>query len=186
MRKLKLQVQISIDGYVCGPNNEMDWMTRYIDTAGKEYVNQLTDTSSTILLGRKMAGGFIDYWTKVAADPVSPEYAFGKKMIDIPKVVFTKTLQSTDWVNTTLATGDLAEEINKLKNAEGKDILMYGGACFDASVIKTGLIDEYHLLVNPTAIGTGKAIFTGITNLELIKATPLSSGKVALAYKPKK
>jgi dihydrofolate reductase len=185
MRKLKLQVQISVDGYICGPNDEMDWMTWNLDRKLIDYISTLTDSSDNILLGRKMAGGFINYWSGVVANPGSPEHAFGKKMIDTPKVVFTKTMTTTDWPNTTLATGDLAEEIVKLKNQPGKDIIMYGGASFDAAVIGAGLIDEMHLFVNPVAVGQGKAIFKGRTNLELVQALPFSCGIVVHVYKPK-
>lgn len=185
MRKVKLQVQISVDGYICGPNGEMDWMTWNLDGKLIEYITELTDSSDTILMGRKMAGGFIDYWTGVVANPESPEHSFGKKMIDTPKVVFTKTMDTTDWPNTTLAKGDLTEEVNKLKSQEGKDIIMYGGASFDASMIKAGLIDELHLFINPTAIGTGMAIFADRTNLKLVKATAFECGIVVIVYQPR-
>ena len=114
MRKLKLQVQMSIDGYVAGPNGEMDFMTWEWDDELKNYVTDLTDTIDTILLGRKMAGGFIDHWTNVTSHPESPEYTFAKKMVDYPKVVFSKTLTESTWNNTSMATGDLAEEVKRL------------------------------------------------------------------------
>jgi dihydrofolate reductase len=116
MRKLKLQVQMTADGYVAGPKGELDWMSFNWDNGIMNYVNELTDSVSTILLGRKMTEGFISYWTKVVSDPASPEYAFGKKMVDIPKVVFTKTLSISNWDNTVIANGELSKEIKKLKN----------------------------------------------------------------------
>lgn len=189
MRKLKLQVQVTVDGYVAGPNGEMDWMTFGQDDALEAYVNALTDSSDTILLGRKMTEGFINYWTDVVTNqPDSREFAFARKMVDTPKVVFTKTLTQSVWDNTVLATGDLTDEIANLKKQDGNDILVYGGATFVSALIEHGLIDEYHLFVNPTAIGTGMSIFRQLNRnlpLTLVNATPFSCGEVVLQYRPK-
>src|SRR3990167_4869090 len=126
MRKLKLQVQMSVDGFVARPNGELDWMKWDWDDELKNYVNQLTDSADTILLGRKMTDGFISYWANVK--PESEEYPFAKKMVNTPKVVFTKTLKQSEWENTSLAKGNLDDEIKKIKNQKGKDIVVYGGA----------------------------------------------------------
>ena len=110
-------------------------------------------------------------------------------MIDTPKVVFTKTLDKSEWKNTTLAKGNLTDEINKLRNRSGKDIIVYGGASFVSSLIKEGLIDEFHLFINPAAIGSGMKIFENIErkqNLKLIKSIPFDSGIVLLHYEPEK
>ena len=130
MRKLKLQVQISVNGFVGGPNGELDWMTWDWDNKLKSYVSELTDTVDTILLGRKMTDGFISYWSIVLKDKNNPEYDAAKIFIDTPKVVFTKTLEKSEWVNTELAKGDIVEEVNDLKEQNGKDIIVYGGASF--------------------------------------------------------
>jgi dihydrofolate reductase len=191
MRKLKLQMQLSIDGFVAGPNGEMDWMTWNWDDKIKDYVTELTDSSDCILLGGHMPGGFIPYWESVVANPENPEHggiagaAFGKKMVDTPKVVFTKTIEKSTWNNTVLAKGDITEEVNRLKAQSGKDIITYGGANFASSLIKYNLIDEYHLFINPTPIGNGMAIFKEIgqnMNLKLVKATPFECGIVVLHY----
>ncbi|WP_428664247.1 dihydrofolate reductase family protein [Runella sp.] len=188
MRKLKLQVQMSLDGYIAGPNGEMDFMTWEWDDELKNYVTELTDSSDTILLGRKMAGGFINHWTNATTNPDSPEYEFARKMVDYPKVVFSKTLTESEWNNTVVANGDLADEVNQLKNREGKDLIVYGGAGFDVSLVKAGLIDELHLFVNPAAIGKGLSIFEGLEanrNYKLAKAIPFECGIVVMHYEPK-
>lgn len=154
-----------------------------------ERVNELTDSSDTILLGRKMTDGFINYWTRAADKPENPDYSFAQKMVNIPKVVFSKTVTESRWINTTVANGDLTEEIEKLKNSEGKDILVYGGASFVSSLIKNNLIDEYHLIVNPVAIGKGLRIFGDLeekSKLRLIKSEAFSTGEVELFYEPQK
>jgi dihydrofolate reductase len=183
-------VQISIDGYIAGPNGEMDWMVWNWDDKLKNYVFELTKPIDTIILGRKMTDGFISYWSDIMmTKPDDPFYEFAKKMIETPKVVFTKTLKESQWVNTVLATGDLTDEIIKLKNENGGHIIVYGGATFDSSLIKAWLIHEFHLFINPAAIGSGMAIFKDISELQkfsLIKSTPFDCGIVELQYEPKR
>src|SRR5215475_11441193 len=189
LRKLKMQVRMSIDGYIAGPNGEMDWMIWDLDDKIKNHISELIESVDTIILGRKMTDGFISYWSEVMTKPDDPFYAFAKKMIEIPKVVFTKTLKVSKWMNTEIATGDLTDEIMKLKSKSGKDIMVYGGATFDSSLIKAGLIDEFHLLIDPAAIGSGMAIFKDLKEIQkftMIKSTPFDSGIVELHLEPKR
>jgi dihydrofolate reductase len=189
MRKLKLQVQISVDGYVGGPNGELDWMTWDMDDQLGDYINEITDSSDTIFLGRKMADGFIRHWTGMLSRPNDASYAFARKMVDTPKVVFTKTLEQSDpmvmgWYNTKLAKGKLEDEVNFHKNQDGKDIIVYGGATLVSGLIAENLIDELHLFVNPAAIGTGLKIFNQRTKLKLQKSTQYECGINVSVYKP--
>ena len=189
LRKLKLHVQMSIDGCIAGPNGEMDWMVGLQDDKIMKYENELMESIDTILLGRKMTDVFISYWSDVIKKPDDPWYAFAKKMIEIPKVVFTKTLKKSKWINTDIATGDITDEIMKLKRQEGKDIVVYGGASFDSSLIKLGLIDEFLLFINPVAIGNGMTIFKNLNEIQefnLIKSIAFDSGEVLLHYETKK
>jgi dihydrofolate reductase len=179
MRTLKLQVQITLDGFIAGPNGEMDWLTFDWDDELKQYVSTLTNPVDTIILGRKLAQEFIPHW---AANP-EPEGA--DKINATPKVVFTKTLTESDWVNTVLATNDLVAEITALKEQDGQDVIVYGGASFVSSLIKHNLIDEYHLFVNPAAIGNGLPIFRDLDQklrLNLVAAKAFSCGIVVLHY----
>jgi dihydrofolate reductase len=123
----------------------------------------------------------------VAADPSHPEHSAGIKFTDTPKVVFSQTLEKSEWANTVLAKGNLAEEITRLKNQPGKDIIAYGGATFVSELVKHNLIDEYHLFINQAAIGNGRSIFKALDqqqNLTLVKATAFSCGIVVLNYAP--
>jgi dihydrofolate reductase len=123
----------------------------------------------------------------VAKNPKSRDYAFAKKMVDTPKVVFTRTLDESRWPNIVLAKGDIVEEVNALKTRPGKDLLVYGGAGFVSSLINNDLIDEYHLLVNPVAIGDGLTIFSGpgrYVKLKQIGATPYECGITVHDYLP--
>ncbi len=113
MRKLKLQMHVTLDGFVAGPNGELDWMNRSED--GFEFAKSLIDSSDTILMGIKMTDGFMNYWEYVVNnEPESPEFVFAKKMVDTPKVVFSRTLNESRWTNTVLAKGNLTDEIAKL------------------------------------------------------------------------
>jgi dihydrofolate reductase len=185
MRKLKLQMQTTINGYVAGANGQKDWMTWNPDNELIAFMNSLLDTSDTLLLGRKTAEVILNYWENTAKN--TPDAPFAKKIVDIPKVVFTKTLDKSTWNNTTLAKGNLVEEIANLKKQNGKDILVFGGVGFVSSLIKEGLIDEYHLIVNPTAINNGMTIFNSLDSTR--KFTPIQAklypgGKIVLSYKP--
>jgi dihydrofolate reductase len=190
MRKLKLHVDISVDGCIAGPNNEMDWIDFTWNEKLMEYEYRLHEPVDTILLGRKMTNEFVSYWSNVTNKPDDPWNTFAKKMIETPKIVFTKTLRKSEWPNTEIATGDLKEEITKLKSKEGGgDIIVYGGASFDSSLIKENLIDEYYLFINPVAIGNGKTIFKDmkdIRKLSLIESIPFDSGTVLLHYEVKR
>lgn len=189
MRKLKLQVQMTVDGYIAGPNGEMDFMVWDWDDELKNYVKEITEPVDCIVLGRKLAEGFIPYWATVASNPDHPEFTAGKKFTDTAKVVFTNTLDKSQWDNTVLAKGDLAREITKLKKQDGKDLIAYGGATFVSALIKQRLIDEFHLFINPTALGKGMTIFKELDSkqdLNLVKAASFGCGVVVLNYEPKR
>jgi dihydrofolate reductase len=180
MRKLKLQVQMTVDGYIAGPNGELNFTLREWDDELKKYVGDITEPVDCIVLGRKLAEGFIPHWAS------HPEQEGASKFNTTHKVVFTKTLEKSEWPDTVLAKGDLVEEINKLKAQDGQDIIAYGGATFVSALIKAGLIDEFHLFINPAAIGSGLQIFDGRQNLKLKKSTAFACGMVVLCYEPRR
>ena len=176
---------MTINGYVGGPNGENDWMTWNPDDEFIAFMVSVLDSSDTLLLGRKLAeGGFVEFWQNTAEK--NPAHPFAKKIAALPKIVFSKSLDKSTWDNTTLAKGDLAEEVARLKEQEGKDILVFGGANFVSSLIKEGLIDEYHLIINPTAMGKGMTIFNSLDTIQ--KFTPIQSrlypgGKTVLSFR---
>lgn len=184
MRKLKLQAQITVDGFVGGPDGQLDWMTFDMDEKLLAFINRLTDSSDTILLGRKMTEGFVKYWEHITTQPKSPEYDFAQKMVGMPKVVFSKTAKKIEGKNVRLENGPLVEAVNRLKSQPGKDIVVYGGASFVSSLIENRLIDELNLFVNPVAIGSGLRIFSARTPLTLIGSVAYASGIVVNTYMP--
>lgn len=190
MRKLKLQIQITVDGFVAGSEGQLDWMqldwmTPTSDERLHAFINHLTDTSDTILLGRKMTEGFIKHWEQVITQPDSPEYSFAQKMVGTPKVVFSKTVDRVDGQNVRVENAPIVEAVNHLKRQAGKDILVYGGATFVSSLIENRLIDELNLFVNPVAIGNGMRMFGGREILKLTGSTAYTDGVVVNTYEIK-
>lgn len=193
MRRLKLQMQISIDGFVStGPNDEQHWVTWAWEEI-RSHVLALADSSDTILIGRKLAIDYIPYWQDTFTRPDDPMHEVAERIVAMKKVVFTKTMKPSDpqvgtWNNTVLATGNLVDEVNKLKQQNGKDIIVYGGSSFVSALIKEGLIDEFHLFVNPVVLGHGEPIFDGLKNykqLQLKHSMVYPSGIVLLQYEIK-
>jgi dihydrofolate reductase len=193
MRKLILMVQLSVDGYMSEKDGNTNWMVynwgsewTWDDELRKYFIN-LTASTDCILLSRKMAvEGYFDYWAGVAADTGLPQSVFAKNIVAAHKVVFTKTLEQSVWDNADLAKGDLKKEVKKLKKQEGKNMMVYGGATFVSVLIEAGLIDEYQLFINPTALGSGTSIFKKRTNLQLVNERSFVCGVTVLKYeKPK-
>ncbi|MFI5161544.1 MAG: dihydrofolate reductase family protein [Sphingobacteriales bacterium] len=192
MRKLKLQMQTTIDGFVSGPNGEQDWVFasgKKDPEALQQVVNfsvELASGCDTILLGRKLPqGGFVDYWTNVGENqPENPWNPFGKLMASHRKIVFSRTGTEVTGLNVEMAKGDLATVVNELKNQPGKDMIVYGGVGFVSSLVDLNLIDEYYLIVNPIAIGSGLSIFKERKLLELKSSMAFKHGKILNKYLP--
>jgi dihydrofolate reductase len=185
MRKLKLQMQISVDGFnSTGPNDEQKWATWAWDEI-KQDVLDLASSCDTELIGRKLAVDYIPFWTDTLTQPESMMYEAAKVKAGQKKIVFTKTLDKSVWENTELAKGDLKDEVNKLKNQRGKDIIVYGGSSFVADLVKESLIDEFYLFVNPVALGQGVPIFDKLKewqHLNLVKSKTFDCGIILIHY----
>ena len=178
-------MQVSIDGFVqYGENDDQKWVTWAWDEI-KQYVLNLLDTSDIIIIGRKLAVDYIPYWQDTFTKPDDPMYEVAKKIVSAKKIVFTKTIDRSVWDNTDLAKGNLVDEIKKLKSQNGKDIIVYGGSSFVSTLVKEGLIDEFHLFFNPVALGEGVPIFDQLENikqLKLKKSITYDCGIVLLNY----
>lgn len=190
MRKIKLQMQLSLDGFVSGAQGEMDWLIADWDEVLRNYVTCLTNSADTFLLGRATGEGMAVYWPTVPGNPESKEEEkwMAEKLNRSAKIVFSKTVTHINWTNVRVA-NDIVEEVRELKKEPGKDIIIYGGAGIVSSFIRENLIDEYHLFINPVIIGKGKTIFNNVketTNLKLIKTIQSVTGIVVLQYVPQK
>ena len=211
-RKLVLKMSVSLDGFVSGPNGEIDWIFRTVGDSTKWIVDTLR-SAGVHVMGSRTYQDMAAYWPS-SDSPLAPA------MNDIPKVVFSRSgihggnvmdrttraladakkelaahpngatptaavLQS--WAEPTVARGDLAEEVVRLKEQPGNFILAHGGAGFARSLVATGLIDEFRLVIHPVVLGRGQPLFSGLRsplNLQLISATPFGSGIVAAVYQP--
>lgn len=186
MSKLKLQTQITIDGYMEGPDGRMDWMTPEWSDDMTAYSGALHESVDRIVLGRKLAESFIPAWAARREDPQGETPEAIEWMNNTPKVVFSRTLTDAPWENTTIAAGDLAEIMNRLKSVGG-DLITYGGGPLASGLLAEGLIDEVHLFVNPTATGGGVSVFGDLdayARLRLVSATLFDCGVSALHYAP--
>jgi len=188
MRTLKLQMQITIDGFVARPDGTQDWMKTGMDKKAVERVIHIADESDTIIMGRKMSKDFLPYWEKLvdSGDTSNPEWGIGTRMVEMKKIIFSKTLKTTDGRNARVENGDMKTVINKLKSEPGKDILVYGGANFVSNLIKEDLIDDYYFFVNPVGIGEGMKIIYGTKKLKFVETIPYTSGVIVNHYKPER
>ena len=180
MARLKLQMQISVDGF----NPEGGDENAYRDEE-RDYSLDLLRGADVILLGRKTAADFIPYWDKAAEDPDNSWQEVARHISEARKIVFSSSADHPDWRNSVVETGDLADAINRLKSENDKDIIVYGGVSFVKSLIRRNLVDEFHLFVSSVALGSGRSVFSdldGLLRLQLRKSIGFQSGRVLLHY----
>lgn len=205
MRRLVLKMSVSLDGFVGGPNGEIDWIFKTMDGGATAWLVDTLWQAGVHVMGSRTYQDMVAYW------PTSTE-PFAAPMNEIPKVVFTKKgrLESSSttraladatrvrgagsavpalasWTDPVVAVGTIEEEIGRLKAQPGKDILAHGGASFAQSLARSGLIDEYRLLMHPIALGRGLPLFGGLdrpVDLKLHSTVWFSGGAVAQVYRP--
>jgi len=200
MRKLILETQVSIDGFIAEPDGNTNWMIWNWgpgwtwDKELQKHHTDLTLSADCILISRQMAEeGFIAHWKNARENSESPQFTFANHVSQTQKVVFSNTLTKSvaipgGWDNAEIANGNLIEQIYQLKSKPGKNMLVYGGATLVSSLIQARLIDEFHILINPVALGSGLSIFSSIDhkqNMILLQSKSFSCGVVLLHYKLK-
>jgi dihydrofolate reductase len=184
MAKLLLQINISLDGFVGDSEGKMDWMLPETDPNQIEFLKRLTNRVGVIALGRKMAAESIPYWEKVAkSQETNQEVEFAKFFVKTPKVIFSKSIKIFDGENTAVENGNIKDRIEKLKAKPEKDIIVYGGAGFVASLIEQKLIDELNLFVHPVSLGSGLPIFKNKQKFQIQKSEYYENGIVLNQYK---
>ncbi|UCI06496.1 dihydrofolate reductase family protein [Mesorhizobium sp. B1-1-8] len=191
MKKLILQMQMSVDGFVSADGAQRwqlwDWGDDSAwDDELKQDFNAVFKTIDTILLSRKMAEeGYLSHWGNAAKKyPTDRFYAFAQRIVEVQKVVLSDKLKASRWERTRVASGDLPREVNALKAGEGGDIAVFGGAGFASALINAGLVDEFQLFVNPAVLGAGRRIFDqgGFARLKLLGSKAYASGMVVNRY----
>lgn len=189
MRKLILNMQISVDGFIEGPQGDMSWI-KTDDLDQWDDLFDMLENVDLLILGRVMFSEYRDYWKNALTDPKASasEVRYARYAAKTPHVVVSTRMQNADWSNTTIVRDHLNTEIKKLKSQPGKDILVVGGARLAASVIEGGLVDEYRFTVNPSILGGGKSLFQqqhSRHNLELISTKTLGSGRLIVRFNEK-
>jgi dihydrofolate reductase len=181
VRKLISFIGISLDGYYQGPNGEFDFAN--VDQEFYDFSNRQDAYIDTLMFGRETYELMAGYWpTATEDDPEVIEF-----MNSVQKVAVSTTLERADWTNTTLVSGNLAENVKELKERPGKEIAMFGSVRLTASLLELGLVDELRVMVFPILLGNGASMFStlnGRVPLELWNTTTFRSGNVLLAYRP--
>jgi dihydrofolate reductase len=185
MRHLIFFMHTSLDGFVAGLNGEMDWIN--LDEAMFDFVATMTDQADTALYGRVTYEMMQSYWPKAGEQPNASKHdkEHSKWYNKVPKVVLSKTIHETGLHNTKVIRDQLSDNINKLKQQEGKNILIFGSPGASQVLLNEGLIDEFWLFVNPIILGNGVSLFkdiTGTTKLKLVESKTFACGVIALHY----
>jgi len=186
MRKLIVFNHVSLDGYFVDGNGEMRWAhATHQDAEWDAFVSGNASGGGTLVFGRITYELMASFWPTPFAIENMPAVAAG--MNNMPKVVFSRTLDKASWNNTTLVKGDLAAEMRKMKQASGENMTILGSGSIVSQLAQEGLIDEYHIVVNPVVLGKGRTIFDGVKEklrLKLTKTRAFGNGNVLLCYEP--
>jgi dihydrofolate reductase len=189
MRRIIVTTWVTLDGFIAGLNNEMEWIGAIYDDAMAKYESDLVSTADTLILGRVTYESFAGSWPHVPDNPSASEgeKEYARKLNRMRKVVFSRSLGKVEWNNSALYREIVPAEITKLKQEPGQDIVIYGSASVVSELTNHGLIDEYQLLVHPVVLGSGKPLFKDIrkkVDLKLVKTKTHPSGVVVLYYQP--
>jgi len=192
MRRIVMINWVSVDGLFAGPNGEIDWMVRdpEVDKAlhGPRADKTPSESagSDTMLLGNVTYTMFENSWPQIAKDPNAPEalHKMADEVNGMTKLVFSRTRKEAPWENSKLLRGNLLEEVEKLKQSEGTDIIIFGSGTIVQQLSNAGFIDEYFVVMTPVVLGKGKALFQDVKklNLKLLESRSFQSGNVLLRY----
>jgi dihydrofolate reductase len=186
MRRLTVFDQVTLDGRFTDAKGDMSWAHKPNDDAEwNEFVAGNADPGGPLVFGRVTYQMMASYWPTPAALHSNPVVA--RQMNDLPKFVFSRTLHEASWKNTTLLKGDLVSEVRALKAAPGADLTILGSGSIVAQLTQARLIDEFLLVLNPIALGSGRTIFDGVKGPLTFKQTTVRSfanGNVLVCYEP--
>lgn len=181
MRKVIVFNMVTLDGYIAGPNGEIDWHN--VDEEFNQFAISQLDEIGALLFGRVTYEMMAGYWPTPEAIANDTEVA--NRMNQLPKFVFSHTLDQAGWQNTQLVKTGAAAQVASLKQQPGSDLYVFGSGKLVASLIQNGLIDEFRLMVNPVALGCGQPEFQDIQQplkLKLEKTREFANGNVLLYY----
>jgi len=178
-------MHISLDGFVAGPNGEMNWIT--VNEEIFDHVGKRIGTTDTALYGRVTYEMMEGYWPQAGNKPNASKHDIDHSTWynGAHKIVLSKTLEGSDLPNTTIISDNLANRINEIRQQEGSEILLFGSPTATHALIQQGLIDGYWLFVNPVVLGRGIPLFTEVkdkTKLKLLNTRQFTSGVTELSY----
>jgi dihydrofolate reductase len=182
MRKLVVSEWMTLDG-VFDADTMKEWFEPYDSEDRQNYIKENVLTSDAFLVGRVTYEMLASYWP----NQKNNEMGVADRLNSAPKYVVSSTLKNAEWNNSTIINEDVVEEVTKLKQQPGQDILMFGSATLVQSLMEADLIDEYRFLVHPTIMGGGKRFFKDgmfATKLKLVKTETLNSGVTLDCYQP--
>ena len=186
MRKVIFLIHMSLDGFTAGLNGEMDWITYNEDMVA--YSHEMHEQTDTAIYGRVTFQMMESYYPNLLANPADGDpndLRHAQWLDNATKIVFSRTLQHTDWRNTRIIRDNIAKEINNIKQQEGKDMWLLGSPTLAQTFMKLGLIDEYRINLNPVVLGSGKRLFsTDALNLKIVETKTFEGGVVGLKYVP--
>ncbi len=183
MKKLLMFNLISLDGFFEGNNRDISWHN--IDAEFNEFAIEMLNSVEMLIFGRVTYELMMSYWPTQAAKKDDPIVA--DKMNNIPKLVFSRTLDKADWKNTILVKDNIEQKVRETKQQPGKDIMIMGSGSIVSQLTRSRLIDEYRIMLSPVVLQKGTPLFKGISNrlaLELISVRTFGNGNVLLCYKP--
>jgi dihydrofolate reductase len=184
MRRVVVFNMVTLDGFFVDSKGDMSWAHKN-DAEWNAFVGENASGSGVLLFGRITYELMASYWPTPMALQNSPVVAKG--MNDMPKVVFSRTLDKVSWSNTKLVQGDMAAEVRKMKNEPGPDMVILGSGSIVSQLAQENLIDEYQIALSPIVLGKGRTLFEGVReklNLKLTKSRTFGNGNVFLCYAP--
>jgi len=190
MADLVLTMTMSLDGFFCGPDGELDWMTQTPDPEFSRDNVAFFDRFDRGFIGYPTAAGMLPYWLNVAGDPQAPagQRALAKALNRLRPILISNREEPVPWQNAELLVAhddrQLADAVRREKDKPGKDLGAPGGIRTAQTLIRLGLVDEYVLTVHPVGLGSGRRIFTSRTGLELIETRTYPSGVARARYRP--
>ena len=182
MRKLSVFNAISLDGYFTDAKGDMSWAHKD-DAEWQAFAAENASGGGALVFGRVTYEMMASFWPTPAAFESNAVVA--ERMNNLPKIVFSTTLEKSSWNNTTFVKGDIAAEMRKLKTETGPDMVIMGSGTIVAQLTEARLIDDYQVVVNPIVLGTGRTMFDGVherQNLQLTQTRPFRNGNVVLTY----
>jgi dihydrofolate reductase len=184
MRRLIAFEQVSLDGFFVDAKGDMSWAHKQ-DPEWNAFAASNASGDGALLFGRVTYEMMASFWPTPAAMETMPAVAEG--MNNMPKVVFSRTLEKASWKNTKLVKGDMVAEVRKMKKESGPGMAILGSGTIVSQLAQAGLIDELQVVVNPIVLGKGRTLFEGVKEriaLKLMKTRAFGNGNVVLYYEP--